>query len=147
MQRRPVSPAATAEQNAEHQQQEPDHAATPPSRPPQKDIYATLASTLAHPMDGEQYHQCVLRELPENHAILQGWRQGKGGDNESGPEDDLFWEDTWEGTMDTFLEAAATTHPRSPGDTRHGPHALLAFYSCKHHHTITLPALDHNRHR
>ena len=72
MQPRPVSPAATADQNVEHQQQEPGRAATPPPPPPPpKDIYATLASTLAHPMDAEQYYQCVHRELPANHATLQ----------------------------------------------------------------------------
>ena len=76
-----------------------------PRRPlPRKDIYATLASTLAHPMDAEQYYQCVNRELPANHATLQGWRQEEGGDKEWGPEDDLLWEDT----MDTFLEEAAS---------------------------------------
>ena len=51
---RSTSPASTAEQNAEHQREEPDpdRAATPPPPPPPKDIYATLASTLA-PMDPE----------------------------------------------------------------------------------------------
>ena len=28
-------------------------------------------------MDAEQYYQCVLRELPANHATLEGWRQAK----------------------------------------------------------------------
>ena len=146
MQPSPVSPAATADQNAEHQQQEPDRSATPPPPPP-KDIYDTLASTLAHPMDAEQYYQCVLRELQANHATLQGGRQAKGGDNEWGPENDLLWEDTGEGMMDTFLEAAATTYPRPAGDTRHGLHALLACHSLKHHQTITLHPLDHNQDR
>ena len=41
--------------------------------------------------------------------------------------------------MDAFLEAAA--------ETRHGLHALLAFHSWKHRHTITLHTLDHNPHR
>ena len=90
----PVSPAATADQNAEHQQQEPDRAATPPPHPPPKDIYATLAGTLADAMDAEQYYKCVHRELPADHANLQGWRHQKGGDKELGPEDDLLWEDT-----------------------------------------------------
>ena len=133
MQPRPLSPAATADKNAEHQQNEPYRAAMPPPLPPPKDIYATLASTLAHPMDAEQYYQGVLRELPANHATLQGWSQTKGSDNEWGPEDDLLCEDTCDGTMDTFLAAAATTHPRPPGDTRHALHALLA-----------LNPLDHN---
>ena len=144
----PLSPAATADRNAEHQRKEPDRTATPPPLPPPKGkVYATLASTLPHHMDTEQYYQCVLRELPANHATLKGWRQAKGDDNEWGPEDDLLWEDTWEGTMDTFLEGEATTYPHPPGDTRHGLHSLLAFHSWKHHHTITLKPLDHNPHR
>ena len=49
--------------------------------------------------------------------------------------------------MDTFLEASAATYPRLPGSTRHGLHALLAFHSRKHRHTITLHPLDHNLHR
>ena len=72
MQPRPISPAASADQNAEHQQREPDRAAMPPPPPPPKDIYATLASTLIQTMDAEQYYQCVHRELPANHATLQG---------------------------------------------------------------------------
>ena len=96
--------------------------------PPQKDIYATLASTLA-PMDAEQYYQSIQRDLPEDHATLQGWKQEKRNDNEWGIEEDLLWEDTWKGTTDAFLEAAAETYPRPPGDTRHGLHALLAFHS------------------
>ena len=57
---RSISPASTADQNAEHRREEPDpdRAATPPPPPPPKDIYATLASTLA-PMDAEQYHQSI----------------------------------------------------------------------------------------
>ena len=143
---RSISPASTADRNAEHQREKPDPgcAATPP--PPPKDIYATLASTLA-PMDAEQYYQSVQRDLPEDHATLQGWKQGKGYDNEWGTEEDLLWEDTWKGTADAFLEAAAETYPRPPGDTRHGLHALLAFHSWKHRHTVTLHPLDHNPHR
>ena len=49
--------------------------------------------------------------------------------------------------MDTLLEAAATTYPCPPGDTRHGLNALFAFHSWKHHHTITLHPLDQNPHR
>ena len=49
--------------------------------------------------------------------------------------------------MDTFLEAAAATYHRPPGDTRHGLHALLALHSWNHRHTITLHPLDHNPHR
>ena len=84
MQPRPVSPAATADEKAEHQQQEPDRAAPPPPPPPQKDIYTTLAGTLTHPMDAQLYYQCVHRELPADHTTLQGWRQEKGADNEWG---------------------------------------------------------------
>ena len=62
-------------------------------------------------------------------------------------EEDLLWEDTRKGTMDAFLEAAAETYPRPPGDTRHGLHTLLAFHSWKHRHTITLHPLNHNPHR
>ena len=71
---RSISPASTADQNAENQRGEPDpdHAATPPPPPPPpKDIYATLASTLA-PMDAEQYYQSIQRDLPEDNATLQG---------------------------------------------------------------------------
>ena len=145
---RSISPASTADQNAEHQREEPDpnRAATPPPPSPPKDIYATLASTLAR-MDAEQYYQSIQRDLPEDHATLQGWKQEKGNDNEWGTEEDLLWKDTWKGTTDAFLEAAAETYPRRPGDTRHGLHALLAFHSWKHRHTITLHPLDHNPRR
>ena len=98
-------------------------------------------------MDAEKYYQCIQRDLPEDHATLQGWKQEKTKDNEWGTEEDLLWEDTWKGTTDAFLEAAAKTYPRPPGDTRHGLHALLAFHSWKHRHTITLRPLDHNPHR
>ena len=145
---RSISPASTADRNAEHQREEPDpdRAATPPPPPPPKDIYATLASTLA-PMDAEQYYQSNQRDLPEDHATLQGWKQEKRNDNEWGTEKDLLWEDPWKGTADAFLEAAAETYPRPPGDTRHGLHALLAFHSWKHRHTVTLHPLDHNPHQ
>ena len=49
--------------------------------------------------------------------------------------------------MDSFLEAAATTYPRPPGDTRHILHALLGFHSRKHHHTVSIHPLDHNPQR
>ena len=145
---RSKSPASTADQNAEHQQEEPDldHAATPPPPPPQKDIYATLASTLA-PVDPEQYYQSIQRDLPEDHVALQGRKQEKRNTNEWGREEDLLSEDTWKGTGDAFLEAAVETYPRPAGDTRHGLHALLAFHIWKHRHTITLNPLDHNPHR
>ena len=143
MQPRPLSPAATADRNAEHQRKEPDSAATPP---PPKDIYATLAGTLAHPMEGQQYYQYVHREFPADQATLQGWRQEKGDDNEWGTEDDLLSENTWKGNMETCLEAAATTYPSPAADTRHGLHALLAFHSWRQRHTITLHPLDHNPH-
>ena len=118
MQPHPVSSAAATDQNAEHQQKESNRAATPQPLPPPKDIYATVASTITHPMGAEQYYQCVLHELPAHHATLQGRRQTKGDDNKWGPEDNLLWEDTWDGTMDIFLEAAASTYPRPLGDTR-----------------------------
>ena len=97
-------------------------------------------------MDAEQYYQSVQRDLPEDHATLQGWKQEKRNDNEWGTEEVLLWEDTWKGTADAFLEAAAETYPRPPGDTRHGLHALLAFHSWKHRHTVTLHPLNHNPH-
>ena len=98
-------------------------------------------------MNAEQYYQSVQRDLPEDHATLQGWKQEKRYDNEWGTEEDLLWDDTWKGTADAFLEAAAETYPRPPGDTRYGLHALLAFHSWKHRHTVTLHPLDHNPHR
>ena len=142
-----ISPVATADQNAEHQQQEPDRAATPPPPPPPR---GHLRHTSQHP--GSPHGRLTVlpickRELPADHATLQGWRQEKGNDNEWGAEDDLLWEDTWKGTIDTFLEPAATTYRGPPGNTQHGLHALLAFHSWKHRHTITLHPLDHNLHR
>ena len=125
MQPRAVSPAATADQHDQHQQKGSDRTATSPPLPPPRDIYATMASTLAKPMDAEQYYQHVLRELQATHATLQKRRQVKGGDNKLGPEDNFLWEDTWKGTKDTFLDAAATTYPRPPEDTQHSLHALL----------------------
>ena len=98
-------------------------------------------------MDAEQYYQSVQRDLSEDHATLQGWKQEKRNDNEWGTEEDLLWEDTRKGTAEAFLEAAAETYPRPPGDTRHVLHALLAFHSWKHRHTFTLGPLDHNPHR
>ena len=144
---RPISPAATADQNAEHQRKEKNCAATSPPPHPRKNIYATLAGTLAHPMDAEKYYHSVQRELPADQATLQGWRQEKGDNNEWSTEDNFLWEETWKDTMDTFLERTAATYPRPPGDTRHGLHALLAFHSWKHRHTITLDPLDNNPHR
>ena len=93
---RSTSPASTADRNAEHQREEPDpgRAPTPPPPPPPpKDIYTTLVSTLA-PMNAEQYYQSVQRDLPEDHATLQGWKQEKRYDNEWGTEEDLLWDDT-----------------------------------------------------
>ena len=121
------------------------HGPRPHRPPPLKDIYATLASTLA-PVDTEKYYQSMQRDLPEDHTTLQGWKQEKRNNNECGTEEDLLWEGTWKGTKDAFLEAAAETYPRPPGDTRHGLHALPAFHSWKHRHTITLHPLDHNPH-
>ena len=65
----------------------------PAAPPPPKDIYATLASTLA-PMDAEQYYQSIQRDLPGDHRTLQGWKKEKKNDNEWGTEEDLLWEDT-----------------------------------------------------
>ena len=141
----PPQPPRTRTRNTSNRN--PTAPPRPRRPPPEKDIYATVAGTLAHPMDAEQYYQSVYRELPADQATLQEWRQERGGNNERGPEDDLLWEDTWKGTMDTFLEAAAATYPRPPRDIRHGLHALLAFHSSKHRHTITLHPLDHNPHR
>ena len=99
-----ISPASTADQNAEHQREEPDpdRAAMPPPPPPTKDMYTTLASTVA-PMDAEQYYQSIKRDLSEDHATLQRWKQEKRNDNEWGTEEDLLWEDTWKGTKDALL--------------------------------------------
>ena len=73
-------------------------------------------------------------------------KQEKRGDIERSPEDDLLWEGTY-GSLDAFLEAAASTYPRPPGDTWHGLHALLALRSWKHRHAITLDPLNHNPQR
>ena len=141
----PPQPARTSTRNTSSKKPTAPPRTPPP--PPPNDIYATLPSTLAGPMDARQYYQCVLREIPANHATLQGGRQAKESDNNRGLKDDLLWEDTWKGTMDTFFEAAATTYPRPAGDTRHSLHALLAFHSWIHHHRITLHPLDDNPHR
>ena len=140
----PPRPPQTRTQNTS--ERNPTTPPRPHRPPPSKDIYATLAGTLA-PMDAEQYHESIQRDLPEDHTTLQGWKQENRNDNEWGTEEDLLWEDTWKGTMDAFLEAAAETYPPPPGDTRHGLHALLAFHSWKHRDTITLHPLDHNPHR
>ena len=142
----PPRPPQTRMRNTSERSPTPTAPPRPHRPPPPKDIYATLASTLA-PMDAEQYYQSIQRDLPEDHATLQGWKQEKRNDNEWGTEEDLIWDDTWQGTTDAFLEAAAETYPRLPGDTRHGLHALLAFHSWKHRQTITLHPLDHNPHR
>ena len=84
-----ISPASTADQNAEHQREESEPDLPPRPPPPQKNIYATLASTLA-PMDTEQYYQPIQRDLPEDHTTLQGWKQEKTNDNESGTAEDLL---------------------------------------------------------
>ena len=139
-------PPQTRTRNTSERSPTPTAPPRPHRPPPPKDIYATLASTLA-PMDAEQYYQSIRRDLPKDHATLQGWKQEKRNDNEWGTEEDPSWEDTWKGTKDAFLEAAAETYARPPGDTKHGLHALLAFRSLKHRHTITLHPLDHNPHR
>ena len=142
----PLRPPQTRTRNTSERDRTPTAPPRPHPPPPRRDMYATLASTLA-PMDAEQYYQSIQRDLPADHATLQGWKQEKRNDNEWGTEEDLLWEDTWKGTMDAFLEAAAETYPRPPGDTRHGLHALLAFHSPKHRHTITLRPVEHNPHR
>ena len=77
---RSISPVSTADQNAEQRRKEPDYAATPPPPPPPlKDIYATLAGTLA-PMDAEQYYHSIQRDPSADHATLQGWKQEKRND-------------------------------------------------------------------
>ena len=70
---RSVSPASTADQNADHQREEPepDRGATPPPPALPKDMYAAQAGTLA-PMDAEQYYQSIQQDLPTDHAALQG---------------------------------------------------------------------------
>ena len=124
----PPRPPQTGARNTSERSPSPTAPPCPHRPPPPKDIYTTLAGTLA-PMDAEQYYQSIQRDLLTDHAALQGWKQEKRNDNEWGTEEDLLWEDTWKGTMDAFLEAAAETYPRPPGDTRHGLHALIAFHS------------------
>ena len=94
MQPNSMSPDDTEDHHEEQQQKGPDRTATPLPLPPPKDIYATLASTLAEPMDAEQYYQQVLQEVPASHLALQGCRQEKVVDNDWGPGEDLHWEDT-----------------------------------------------------
>ena len=85
---------------------------------------------------------------PSNPRDPPGVEKGmRVGDNEWAPEDRLLWGNTSEGTTNTFLEAAATTYPRPPGDTRRGLHALLVFHSWKHHHTTTFQPFDHDPQR
>ena len=145
---RSISPASAADQDAEHQREEPepDSAATPPTPPPPPQGH--LRHTSRHP--GPHGRRAVLpvhpTRPPGGPRDPPGVKQEKRNDNEWGTEEDLLLEDTWKGTMGAFLEAAAETYPRPPGDTRHGLHALLAFHSWKHRHTITLHPLDHNPH-
>ena len=72
MQPQPMSPEDAKDHNEEQQHKESDRTATTPPLPPPRDIYATLASTLAEPMDAEQYYQHLLQELPATHKTLQG---------------------------------------------------------------------------
>ena len=146
MQPRAVSPETTKDQRGEQEQKRSNRTATPLRLPSPRDLYARLASTLAQPMDAEQYYKHVLQQITATDATLRGWTQVKGGDNEWGSKEDLLREDTY-GTLDTFLEAAATAYPCPPGDTQHSLHALLAFHSWKHHHAVTLHPLDHNPQR
>ena len=118
MQPYPMSPDDTEDHHEEQQQKGPACTATPPPLPPPRDIYATVASTLAQPMYSKQYHQQVLQELSATHLTIQGWTQG--GDSESGPKDDFLWEDTY-GTLDAFLGSRslklsqpARRHPARP---------------------------------
>ena len=76
---RSISPASAADQNAEHLQEEPklNHAATLPPPPPPRDIYATLASTLA-PMDAKQYYQSIQGDLRRTTRPSMGGSRRKG---------------------------------------------------------------------
>ena len=69
----------------EQQHKRSDCTTAPPALPPARDIYATLAGTLAPPMDAEQYYQHLLQELSANHRTVQGWRQEKGDNSKGGP--------------------------------------------------------------
>ena len=61
------------------------------------------------------YYQSIQRDLPEDHATLQGWEQEKRNNNEWATEEHLLWEDCWKRTKDAFLESAAETYPARPG--------------------------------
>ena len=90
--RSPTTPCYHAPYPRVHRR--PEHGTPAPTAPPPpKDIYATLASTLA-PMDAKQYYQSIQRDLPEDHGTLQGWKQERRNDNEWGTEEDLLLEDT-----------------------------------------------------
>ena len=85
----PPRPPQTRTRNTSERSRTPAAPPRPLRPPPPKDIYATPASTLA-PMDAEQYYQSIQRDLPEDHATLQGGEQGKRNDNEWGTEEDLL---------------------------------------------------------
>ena len=74
MQPHPMSPEDNQDHRHEQQHRGPDRHATPPALLPPRDIYATLPSTLAQPIDADQYYQQVLQELPATHVTLRGWR-------------------------------------------------------------------------
>ena len=66
-------------------------------------------------MDAEQYYQSIQRDLCEDHATLQGWKQEKRNDNEWDTEEDLLWEDTWKGTTDAPWKQQPKLTPARPG--------------------------------
>ena len=72
MQPHPMSPDHTEDHHEKQQQSGPDRTATSLPLPSPRDIYATLASTVAQPMDAKQYYRQVLQELPATHGTLQG---------------------------------------------------------------------------
>ena len=82
MQPHPRSPDDTEDHTEKQQQKGPDRTASPPPLPPPRNIYTTLASTLAQPMDAQRYYRQLLREDSATHVPIVGRRQEKGGDNE-----------------------------------------------------------------
>ena len=143
---RSISPASTADQNAEHQRKEPDHAATPQPSPPQK---GHLRHTGRHP--SPHGRRAVLPvhppRPPGGPRVPPGVEAGEKERQRVG-----------HGGRPSLGRQLERHHGRLPGsgsrnllpparNTRHGLHALPAFHSWKNRHTITLHPLDHNPHR
>ena len=84
-----------------------ERVATPPSLWKPRAMYATLASTLSEPINAKQSLQTSSASTPgdpRNHPGMEAQ------ENACCPEDNVRLEDTY-GSLDAFLEAAASKYP------------------------------------